>query len=266
MRARLLKNVIGKEWRYTFTKASYLVFILVIPLILTGQSFWSVYAFVLDEDSDEDVPPVPLELLADDAAAVGLSPVARLAVFVFLQVPLFLLLIPVMVANTLATYSIIEEKQTGTLEPLLATPVSTRELLTGKTLSGAIPAVLIYWFCSGVLFLLFALIGPAYVTAFMLEPIWLVCWLLVGPLASILAYLLGIIASSRASDAKSAQALALVIILPLLGLIALQVFGIVLFDLVNLLILAVALAVATWLVLRLAVRIFARERILVRWK
>jgi hypothetical protein len=100
----------------------------------------------------------------------------------------------------------------------------------------------------------------------MLEPLWLVSWLLLAPLIAILAYLLGVLASSRASEPKEAQALALVIILPLLGLVALQVLGIVLFNLVNALLLAGGLALVSWLVLLLAVRSFQREQILVRWK
>ena len=266
MRARILANIIGKEWRNTFTKKSYLVFILVLPIILTGQSFWLVYSMTLEEDPGEALP-IPLEgLTVNLEAAVELTPLERMPVFVFLQVPIFLLLVPVLVSNVLATYSIVEEKQTRTLEPLLATPVTTRELLFGKTLSGAIPAVAIYWLCSGLLFLLLSLIGPRSVIPFMLEPLWLVSWLLLAPLIAILAYLLGVLASSRASEPKEAQALALVIILPLLGLVALQVLGIVLFNLVNALLLAGGLALVSWLVLLLAVRSFQREQILVRWK
>lgn len=50
-----------------------------------------------------------------------------------------------MIAKNIATFSIVEEKQTKTLEPLLATPVQTWELLIGKALSGAIPAVIMSW-------------------------------------------------------------------------------------------------------------------------
>ena len=50
------------------------------------------------------------------------------------QFKFFLLLIPTMIAVSFATFSIIEEKQSRSLEPLLATPVKTREVLLGKAL------------------------------------------------------------------------------------------------------------------------------------
>jgi len=49
------------------------------------------------------------------------------------QFLIFLLLIPAMVPSLIAPASIIMEKESKSLEPLLATPVKTSELLLGKT-------------------------------------------------------------------------------------------------------------------------------------
>ncbi len=68
------------------------------------------------------------------------------------------------------------------------------------------------------------------------------------------------------SPAKNAQTLSLVVILPLFGLIALQVLGVVLFTPLLMLAVAGVLAVVSYLLLRAAVALFKRETILVRWK
>src|SRR6516165_9787786 len=72
------------------------------------------------------------------AAALG-------QIFVFRQNTVLLLFIPIMTALTIAVHSIIGEKQARSLEPLLATPVSSLQLLLAKSLSAAIPAVGLAW-------------------------------------------------------------------------------------------------------------------------
>jgi len=65
------------------------------------------------------------------------------------------LIIPV----NIAAYSVVGEKTTRSLEPLLATPITTAELLIGKNMAAAIPAVLATW--AGFLLYLLAL-GSSY--------------------------------------------------------------------------------------------------------
>src|SRR6266487_5308916 len=47
---------------------------------------------------------------------------------------LFLQLIPVMLPTTIAAYAVIGEREQRTLETVLTTPVTDRELLTGKAI------------------------------------------------------------------------------------------------------------------------------------
>jgi len=67
------------------------------------------------------------------------------AQFLILQqfMALFLMM-PAIIPVTIAAYSIVGEKNTHTLEPLLATPITTGQLLTGKALAAAIPAVVAF--------------------------------------------------------------------------------------------------------------------------
>src|SRR5438067_7386340 len=64
---------------------------------------------------------------------------ARVQVFIFEQFLMVFLLMPITGAMALAAHAIVGEKQARTLEPLLATPLTTLELLTAKVLGALVP-------------------------------------------------------------------------------------------------------------------------------
>jgi ABC-2 type transport system permease protein len=195
-----------------------------------------------------------------------LGDVERFRVLLLDQFRFFVLVIPAMVANVFATLSIVEEKMTRTLEPLLATPVRTWELLVGKILSGAIPALAVTWASTGIFVLLTISLGWGPLLRWVIDPSWYLSIFLLTPAVSILSFALGVIGSSRASDAKAAQNLAVLVVLPLFALIAVQVIGLVRFTPFLTLGLSVGITALDGLLLRLAVRLFARESILIRWR
>ena len=57
----------------------------------------------------------------------------------------YFLLIPAMVPMAIATQSVIGEKTARSLEPQLATPMEVSELLIGKAIASAAPAVVATW-------------------------------------------------------------------------------------------------------------------------
>ena len=75
----------------------------------------------------------------------GLSGNALIQTFLFHQFSLLLLLVPIVSATALATHAVIGEKQSKALEPLLATPISTIELLAAKTLTPFLFALALTW-------------------------------------------------------------------------------------------------------------------------
>ncbi len=99
-----------------------------------------------------------------------------------------------------------------------------------------------------------------------LNPSWFLSLFLLTPAVAILSFLLGVIGSSRAKDPRGAQNIVLVIIFPVLALIAVQVTGLVWFTPLLTLALALGIAVSDVIVLRVAVRLFQRESIVVNWK
>jgi len=267
---RRIENVVVKEWRVTFGNLNSALFITLLPLIITAQALAYIYLAIHFGGQ---------ELLASTVLQTGvgrlervmpelarLSATEQLQVFFYQQIPIYLLLIPAMVANSMATFSIVEEKQTGTLEPLLATPVRTWELLLGKALAGAVPANLITWICAGLFLLGVIALGSGHLLGIALTVSWFISLFLLAPLVTILSFLIGVIASSRASDAKSAQNLALLIVLPILALVIVQLVGLTLLTPLMLAIIALALAGFNLLALRGAALLFQRESILLRWK
>ena len=57
------------------------------------------------------------------------------------QVLLYMLAIPVLTPTILAAYAVAGERQQGSLEPVLTTPVPTEEFLLGKALAALVPSL-----------------------------------------------------------------------------------------------------------------------------
>jgi hypothetical protein len=75
-----------------------------------------------------------------------------------------------------------------------------------------------------------------------------------------------VIGSSRASDPKGAQNLAVVIILPVLAVVAVQLVGVTVLVPTMLFFLSAAVAILDIVILITAVNLFQRESIIVKWK
>jgi ABC-2 type transport system permease protein len=176
------------------------------------------------------------------------------------------LLIPVMTAVSFATFSIVEEKQTKTLEPLLATPVRTWELLLGKSLAGLLPSLILTWIVAGCFLAIITGIGWGDLIQYVVNKQWIISLVILVPLISLLAFMLGVIGSSRASDPKGAQNLAVVIVLPILAIVIIQLVGATVLVTRTLLFLCMGMVVLDIVLLKAAVGLFQRESIVIKWR
>jgi len=137
---------------------------------------------------------------------------------------LFLLIIPVVVPAAIAAYSVVGERDQGTLEPLLTTPVRREELLLGKGLAAIIPAVAVTYALLAVFYITVHLAAAsAVVTAVWQLPLFL-AEVLFAPLLAGWAIWIGIAISARSSDVRVAQQLSTLASLPVLGLTTLISF------------------------------------------
>jgi ABC-2 type transport system permease protein len=269
MTGRRIRNILRKEWEVIFHDLNNTLFVSLIPLLIIAEPL--VLMWLASRFGGESIISSSLiqsaigKLRGEIPAAAALPAFQQFQVLLLSQFKFFLLIIPTMIAISFATFSIIEEKQSRSLEPLLATPVRTWELLLGKALSGAIPAILVCWACAGIFFGGVAVMGWGNLIALVLTPSWYLTFFLLNPAVALLSFLLGVIGSSRAKDARNAQNLILFVIFPVLALIGIQVTGVVWFNPVLTLALSIGLFIVDYLILRIAVRLFQRESIVIKW-
>jgi ABC-2 type transport system permease protein len=176
-------------------------------------------------------------------------------------------MLPIVVPLTIASYSIIGEKQTRSLETLLATPIRTWELLVGKAFAAALPGVAATWYSFAVfVFAAKFTVSSVIYRELILSPTWLITITLMTPIFTMFAVCLGIIISSRVKDPQSAQQLGSLLVLPMVGLMIGQISGLVSLHLAWILAAAVGIALVDAFLLVMAVRLFKREAILTSWR
>src|SRR5581483_4759316 len=112
----------------------------IIPAMITGAiSIVIPFAIAVgvpyfsgERLSDSSDFRIALGMYRDLPSMRGLDPEAAIQAMIFQQFLVLLLLTPVTGAMSIAAYAVIGEKQARTLEPLLATPLTTFELLAAK--------------------------------------------------------------------------------------------------------------------------------------
>src|ERR1035441_5835564 len=63
---------------------------------------------------------------------------------------LYMLVIPVMMPSVVSAYSVVGEREQGTLEPVLTTPIRREEFLIGKALAAFVPTLVIAYAVFGI--------------------------------------------------------------------------------------------------------------------
>jgi ABC-2 type transport system permease protein len=257
--------IMRKEWSEVFKNRFVLFTVAFLPLILTALPLIILYATRSSGDvsgfSATDMPPRFSELCGEMSAGECTQ------YFLVSQFILIFMLMPLAIPVTIASYSIVGEKTTRTLEPVLATPVTTFELLMGKGLAAALPGVLATW--AG--FLIFAagahlLSASPLVVEKLLDPLWLIAVFIVGPLLSVASVSVAVMVSSRANDPRVAEQLSMLVILPLLAVFFGQITGLFFINETLILWMALALVVIDSGLVAFTIHLFQRETILTRWK
>lgn len=270
MSRKRVTNILLKEWQFLFTDINTTLLVTLLPLLIIGQLILYVWLGVTFAGETALGVPIFQNALSNLQRATpvvsSLSAGEQFQVLLLSQFSFFMLLIPLMISVSVATFSIVDEKLSGSLEALLATPVKTWELLLGKALAGAIPSLVVTWICSGIFLLVVRVMGWGNLLGMVLTPVWFISLFLFTPAITMLSFLLGVIGSSKAKDAKGAQNLVALVVVPVLALIAIQVTGIVWFTALSALALALGLFIADLIVLRVAVKLFQRESIIVTWR
>jgi ABC-2 type transport system permease protein len=259
-----IQTIIDKEWAEVFKNRIVLFTVAFLPLLFTALPLVILYVSRDAGISAGDSADLPPQFLA---ACRSIPANECFQIYLINQFLVLFMMMPLIIPIAIAAYSIVGEKTTRSLEPLLATPITTEELLIGKSLAAALPAILATWIGFAIFVIAAPLVGarPA-VYASLLSPVWLLAIVVAGPLMAVVAVNFAIIVSSRVSDPRVAEQISAVIIVPLLALVFGQIAGVIILNVQFMLYAVGVLVLADAALIYLGARLFQRETILTKWK
>jgi ABC-type Na+ efflux pump permease subunit len=239
-----------------------------IPLIAMPVLFVLVLPVLAGLIAQLDLPPgdlaqllrsVPSEVLGDLPAQPG----PRLAGLVLgYMLPPLTLVVPLIVAQVIATDAVAGERERGTLEGLLLAPVNDRDLLVAKLLVALVPAYAVLF--GGALvygIVTDAMLWPSLGGPFLPTVNWTLLVLWLGPAISGAALALSLVISARTRTIQGAQQIAGVSILPLVFLIVGQFSGLVFLSRILVVVAGVVLWCLAALFVWIGSRSLGRERL-----
>jgi len=143
------------------------------------------------------------------------------------DVLLYMLGIPALVPAALAAYAVVGERQQGTLEPVLTTPLRREEFLLGKALASLIPSLAISYLVYAAVILAVELLAARAVAEALLQVPEILAQLVFTPLVAGLSIWIGMAISTRSSDPRTAQQLGTVASLPTVAVAALIAYNVI---------------------------------------
>ncbi len=251
--------LIRKDVRSITANKRVLLVMLVVPLAL-AVVLPSVFIVevLLDPSSASDFQPL-LDMLPGSGDASQQVPQLLLNKIM----PSFFLMIPLMASSVMAASAFVGEKEKHTLETLLYSPLSLKQVFQAKILAVFIVGMMVA-LLSFAAMLLAVECETMLLAGFFLVPdiSWLIVMLLVTPAISLAGIAVTVQASARAQTTEEAQQSAVFLIFPLLGLVIGQFGGVLLVNAWLLLGLGLALAALDLLLMRKAAGKFTYERLL----
>lgn len=231
---RRVRAIVRKEFREYRRKGTIVYGMVIFPIIFLIQPLVSVFA-------------------------LGSSAASQLANHHEL---LYLLGIPALVPATLAGYAVVGERQQGTLEPVLTTPVRREEFLLGKALACFVPSVAIAYAVFALFVALVELFAQPGVAPALLRGSDVIAQIVFTPLLAGWSIWIGIAISTRASEVRVAQQLGLLANLPSVAVTTLIAVGVIPASRAIAIGAAVLLLVLNRLGWRITSAMFDRERLI----
>jgi len=200
--------------------------------------------------------------MMQELAGYAISQKVIVFVLVYMLLPFFLI-IPLMTASMLAADSFAGEKERKTLEALLYTPTTDRELFIAKMLSGWLAAIAVA--LGGFLIYTINVNAAAWSQMhriFFPNALWLVLVIWVVPALSGLGVSLMVVVSAHAQGFQDANQMAGLVVLPIVALFYAQMAGALFLNISILLLMGLVIWLLTGLLIWLGSRSFRRNRLL----
>lgn len=252
--------IIAKKELYELRKNKQLLYTIVfMPVFFSILLPFSMIGVFVGEEINETDSPFPVPDGVDAKQFIIMQ-------FIGSTLLMFMIL-PAMIPSVMASYTIAGEKLSKSLEPLLATPASDSEILTGKTLSTMIPAVALSWIAL-VIFVAITdyLVMPVFGYLVLPNAEWLFTAFVMTPLMAWISINFSIIVSSKVTDIRTAQQVSGIIVIPIIAFMMATLFGVIMVTLVNLAMISLVLLLFNLVLFKISRSLFQRESILVKWK
>ena len=264
-----IKTIVRKEWAEVFKNRMVIFTVAFLPLLMTAIPLGIIYSTrgTVGATAGNAANSALPSGMNQSICPSGLSGSDCFQVIMVSEFMMLFMLVPVAIPVTIAAYSIVGEKTTRSLEPLLATPITTLELLIGKSLAAIIPAVVATYGAFGIFALgTWIIVANKMLLTALLDARWLIAIFLVGPLLAVMAVTFALMVSSRVNDPRVAEQISMVVIVPVLAGFFGQVAGLFVLNKQIISVVAMVMLVLDAVLLYLTTRVFQREQILTRWK
>lgn len=222
--------VMTKDIRGVTLNKQVFAVLLIVPLalvIVLPSIFVLVTAFAPDAASDFQKI---LDMLPADNGAR--SQQQRIFGLILNNImPVFFLMIPIMASSVMAASSFVGEKEKHTLETLLYSPLSLKQMFQAKILAGFSVGMMVSYISFAAMMLMlelevFLLTGEALLPS----SSWLAIMLLIAPAISLIAIAVTVRSSAKAQTIEEAQQRAVFLVFPILALLIGQFTGILLIS------------------------------------
>ena len=254
--------LIKKDMRSVTSNKQVFTVLLIVPIVLT-IALPSIFVFVISfaPDAASDFQKL-LDMLP--APNGEYSQQQQIFSLILNQImPSFFLIIPIMASSVMAASSFVGEKEKHTLETLLYSPLSLRQLFQSKILAGLSVGMMISYSSFAAMLLVMEL-EAFFLTGNLLLPAasWLAIMLLIAPAISLVAIAVTVRSSAKAQTIEEAQQRAVFLIFPILALVIGQFTGIILISAGLLWGVGIVLAALAILLVKRAAGNFTYEKLL----
>jgi len=269
MNARAMFAIIRKDLKVVIQNKG-----LLVPLLITFLVFFVVFPGLsglipglvnglnADAGDIEELISKMQPGLQQELSGLNMSQKATVFLLVHMMAPMFLI-VPLMVATTVAADSFAGEKERKTMEALLYTPTTDRELFVAKLLSAWLAAIA----TALVGFVMYSVTANTASWShmgriFFPNAMWLVMIIWVVPAVAALGLSAMVLASARAQGYQDAYQIGGAVVLPVIALFYAQISGVMYFNIVVVLLLGLVIWLLDGLLIWLGSRIFRRGRLL----
>lgn len=177
--------------------------------------------------------------------------------------PAFFLMIPIMASSVMAASSFVGEKEKHTLETLLYSPLSLKQLFQSKILAGFLVGMMVSFISFSAMMIVLE-IEMFFLTGSVIIPdiSWVIVMFLVAPAISLVAISITVRGSAKAQTMEEAQQSAVFLIFPIIALVIGQFTGVIMVSTWLLFGLGIVLALIAALLMKGSVGKFTYEKLL----